>query len=165
MDCPCNQEIEFSKCCEPFINGDKVPVTAEELLRSRYTAFTLANMDYIQKTHDPKTRHQSDMNANKEWAESVEWKGLEILGIDGGGPRDQEAHLEFKCYFEDSDGDEQIHHEVSEFRKKQGKWFFHEATHLNEGEEPYVREEPKVGRNDPCVCGSGKKYKKCCGAN
>jgi uncharacterized protein len=31
-------------------------------------------------------------------------------------------------------------------------------------QEPYQREAPKVGRNDPCPCGSGKKYKKCCGA-
>jgi SEC-C motif domain protein len=28
----------------------------------------------------------------------------------------------------------------------------------------YVREAPKLGRNDPCSCGSGKKYKKCCAA-
>ncbi|MCA9066876.1 MAG: SEC-C domain-containing protein, partial [Planctomycetaceae bacterium] len=28
---------------------------------------------------------------------------------------------------------------------------------------PIVNDEPKVGRNDPCPCGSGKKYKKCCG--
>ncbi|HEY0135878.1 MAG TPA: SEC-C metal-binding domain-containing protein [Nannocystis sp.] len=36
--------------------------------------------------------------------------------------------------------------------------------HEHAGPRPYVREQPKVGRNDPCVCGSGKKFKKCCGA-
>ena len=40
----------------------------------------------------------------------------------------------------------------------------HDHAHHHHKPTPYVRIEPKVGRNDPCVCGSGKKYKKCCGA-
>lgn len=32
-------------------------------------------------------------------------------------------------------------------------------------QQPFVRQNPKIGRNDPCPCGSGKKYKKCCGKN
>jgi len=44
------------------------------------------------------------------------------------------------------------------------------ALHMSHGGDgeppaPIRRKEKKVGRNDPCPCGSGKKYKKCCGAN
>lgn len=162
MECPCGTEQEFSDCCEPYIQGKQKAETAERLLRSRYSAFTQMEMDYVLNTHDPKTRHEADMEANKNWAESVDWMGLDVVGITGGGKKDQEAYIEFKAYYEDDEG-EQEHHELSEFRKYNGKWYFVKAQHPHS--ETYVREEPKIGRNDPCVCGSGKKYKKCCGAN
>jgi len=68
------------------------------------------------------------------------------------------------------------HHEVSKFRKAEGRWFFvdgdshvHEEgkghEHHRQPQAPVVRDTPKLGRNDPCGCGSGKKFKKCCGAS
>ncbi|MGE0764675.1 MAG: SEC-C metal-binding domain-containing protein, partial [Bdellovibrionales bacterium] len=68
------------------------------------------------------------------------------------------------------------HHEVSEFRKTQhGQWLFvsgdahtHKGGeghhHHHEKQQTIQRETPKIGRNDPCHCGSGKKFKKCHGA-
>ena len=161
MNCPCQSEQLFEECCGPFLSGENRPATAEKLMRSRYTAYTLKNMDYIYNTHDPKTRGEVDMEANREWAENVTWKGLEIIGVAGGGAKDQEGHVEFKAYYNE-DGEEYQHHELGEFIKRQGHWYFHEGKDLDQ--ETIVREEPKIGRNDPCPCGSGKKYKKCCGA-
>ena len=164
MSCPCDSGKTYTTCCEPFLTGQDYPETIEKLMRSRYTAFTKVEMDYILETHDPKTRNETDMDANREWAETANWQGLEILDVAHGGPKDQEGFIEFKAFYAEGDGDDVFeHHEVGEFVKRQGKWYFHDGQDLNQ--ETYVREEPKVGRNEPCSCGSGKKFKKCCGAN
>lgn len=159
MLCPCSSQNQYNECCEPIIEG-QVAETAEKLMRARYTAYTQVNMDFIEKTHDPATRKKTNMEENRAWAEQTQWKGLEIVNTEKGEAGDNWGKVEFKAKFE-SGGEPGAHHEVSEFNKKEGKWFF------TNGKAPesfqIVNTEPKVGRNDPCVCGSGKKYKKCCG--
>ncbi len=160
MECPCQSGKSFKKCCEPVITGAKEAETAEQLMRARYTAYTQIEMDFIEKTHHPKTRNTTDMKANREWAESTKWDGLEILGTSQGGPEDETGTVEFKAQFVTDEG-LQDHHELSEFRKHEGRWYFFDAK--DPSKQPIVRQTAKVGRNDPCPCGSGKKYKKCCG--
>ncbi len=160
MQCSCESGKTFKKCCEPFITGVKQPETAEQLMRARYTAYTQVEMDFIEKTHYPKTRDQTDMEANRKWAESTEWRGLEILETKQGGVDDKVGTVAFKAKFETDDG-LQDHHELSEFRKHNGMWYFVDAH--DPTKQPAVRSEAKVGRNAPCPCGSAKKYKKCCG--
>lgn len=177
MKCPCGSGKDLSACCEPYIQGDRAPDTAEQLMRSRYTAYTQANIGYIKKTSSPSAMKDFDEKAAKEWAESAEWRGLEILNVQGGGADDKKGIVEFMAtYSQDGNGLE--HHETSTFRRNgKGHWVFEDGeshTH-EEGQghhhhhhhgpiQPIVRESPKVGRNDPCPCGSGKKFKKCCGA-
>lgn len=158
MNCPCQSGKSFAECCEPLIKGEEKAETAEQLMRSRYTAYTQVNMDYIEKTHDPKTRKNSDMEANRRWAESAKWFGLEVLSTEGGGPDDDDGMVEFIARYDLGEGEEE-HHEHSLFRKENGGWYYSDSRN---SQETYVREE-KIGRNDPCPCGSGKKYKKCCG--
>ena len=160
MQCPCESGKTFKKCCEPFITGVKQAETAEQLMRARYTSYTQVEMDFIKKTHDPKTRDKTDMEANRKWAESTKWTGLEILETKQGGVDDEIGTVAFKAKFETDEG-LQEHQELSLFRKQDGKWYFVDAS--DPTKQPVVRSEPKVGRNDPCPCGSGKKYKKCCG--
>ncbi len=159
MLCPCTSAKEFTDCCEPILAGQEAK-TAEQLMRARYTAYTQVNMDFIKDTHDPSTRKKTNMDENQAWAEQTNWKELEILNTKKGGPDDSWGQVEFKAHF-DSQGESGTHHEVSEFNKKGGRWFF------TDGKAPesfqIVNDGPKVGRNDPCICGSGKKYKKCCG--
>ncbi len=159
--CPCNSGIEFTDCCAPYLKGRKKPPTALALIRSRYTAHTFANIDYIQSTHHPDHRHEIDIASTREWAESSEWQELEILSTHLGGEDDEQGTVEFIARFNDAKGNPINHHEVSLFRKKDGDWYFVDA------EAPKVqqvrRDSPKVGRNDPCPCGSNKKHKKCCG--
>ena len=159
MQCPCSSQIEFNQCCEPILNGEE-PKTAEALMRARYTAYTQVNMDFIEKTHDPSTIKKIDMRENQAWAEQTEWMGLEIVTTEKGQEADDWGKVEFKADFK-AQGEKGTHHEISEFNKKNGRWFF------SKGKQPenfqIVNDGPKVGRNDPCVCGSGKKFKKCCG--
>lgn len=127
-------------------------------MRSRYSAFTLGNIEYIENTTDPSQRSTFDRNGTAEWANGSEWLGLKIVSTSAGGEGDTKGEVEFiaRYRFQDS---EQNHHERSEFRKRDGKWYFLDGKIVRE---PH-RAAEKVGRNDPCVCGSGKKYKKCCG--
>ena len=160
MQCPCQSGEVFRRCCEPLIGGLKQAETAEQLMRARYTAYTQIQMDFIEKTHDPKTRRDIDMQASREWAETTKWQGLEIIETKQGGVDDEFGTVEFKATYETDEG---LHHhqELSQFHKRDGVWFYSDSTHTPG--KTVVRGEPKVGRNDLCPCGSGKKYKKCCG--
>lgn len=158
-ECPCGLNIPYAKCCEPLIQGLQFPETAEQLLRSRYTAFVKHDIDYIMKTVHPKRIHEFDENGIREWSENSEWLRLEIIKTENGSSDDQTGTIEFKAYFSQNDI-EQIHHESASFTKVKDQWFFEDAEIIKL--KPYLRENPKVGRNDPCPCGSGKKFKKCC---
>ncbi len=160
MQCPCQSGVNFDRCCEPIINGLRQAETAEQLMRARYTAHTQVQMDFIAKTHDPKTKKNVDLKDSRDWAESTKWMGLEIIKTNQGGPDDEFGTVEFKASFETNDG-LQFHHELSEFRNRDGAWFYSDSTHPTG--HTVVRGDPKIGRNGPCPCGSGKKYKKCCG--
>jgi SEC-C motif-containing protein len=86
--------------------------------------------------------------------------GLKILDVKAGRPEDDEGTVEFIATYKDHDL-VKPHHEISSFRKLDGNWYFVDGELVPPVTE--VRSQPKVGRNDPCPCGSGKKYKKCCG--
>ncbi len=175
MKCPCSSNLEFNKCCEPFLKGTAKPKTAEELMRSRYSAYTEVDIEYIKNTLAPESRGDFDVKSTREWAQKAKWSGLQILSTDKGGPEDKKGTVEFVATYE-FQGDGLDHHETAQFRKSDsGDWLFvdgdshtHRAgeTHHHHGHakpEQVIRDSPKIGRNDPCTCGSGKKYKKCCG--
>ena len=162
MECPCQSKKLFKECCEPIIAEKKQAVTAEQLMRARYSAYTKIEMDFIEQTHDPETKSDIDMQASREWAESTTWTGLEIIETQEGGVGDERGTVLFQATFETEDGP-QHHHELSQFTKRDGKWFFTDS--VDPTHRTVVRSEPKIGRNDPCPCGSGKKYKKCCANN
>lgn len=159
--CPCGSKIDFEKCCGPYLRGTKKPETAEALMRSRYTAFHEGELEYIYNTHHESTRGELDMEGIKTWALESDWLGLEILSTEKGTAKDKEGKVEFRCLFNYA-GKNQSHHELSSFKKEGDQWYFVDGV-LRDA--TFKRTEPKVGRNDPCPCGSGKKYKKCCGVN
>ncbi|MBI9070390.1 MAG: YchJ family protein [Melioribacteraceae bacterium] len=158
--CPCSSGQNYAECCEPIIKGEKQAGTAEALMRSRYTAYTKHEVEYIGETIHPDQRTDYDEKATKEWSHGSEWLGLEIINTEAGTEADEEGTVEFKAKFKQQ-GYDLDHHELSEFKKADGKWYFFNGEAV--ANKPVVREEPKIGRNDPCTCGSGKKYKKCCG--
>jgi SEC-C motif-containing protein len=127
-------------------------------MRARYSAYVNAEMDFIFESTHPEHRQGYDHDGTKEWAETAEWKGLEIISTTKGGADDSVGEVEFIARFTEKEAARE-HHEAGQFKKKEGKWYFTEGQ--------MVRQKPisvtKVGRNDPCSCGSGIKYKKCCG--
>ncbi len=158
--CPCQSGKPLNDCCEPFIKGKAIPKTAEALMRSRYTAFALQDMDYVEKTTDPDKLSDFDKEASVKWASQSEWTGLEVKAVEKGGEKDHHGIVEFIAHFKINGIDHQ-HHEVSEFHQHDGRWYFFDGKLV---QAPFVKAEPKIGRNDPCPCGSGKKFKKCCAA-
>jgi SEC-C motif-containing protein len=159
-NCPCGSGIDYNECCKPLIHDDKPAPTAEALLRSRYTAYTEADVDYIINTTHPDYRAQIDPNSTRDWAENSQWHQLEILNSMAGTVEDEAGEIEFIATYT-QEGVSNKHHEKAQFRKTDGKWFFWDAQMMKP--QPVIRKNPKIGRNDPCFCGSGKKYKKCCG--
>lgn len=156
--CPCGSGNDYIDCCEPVISGKELAETAEQLMRARYSAHVKVDVDFLYNSTHPDYRENYDHKGTKAWAENSEWHGLEILGTTAGGQEDEEGEVEFVARFRDKEAI-RSHHERGKFRRKSEKWLFTEGD--------MVKSPPisvtKIGRNDPCPCGSGKKYKKCCG--
>jgi len=156
--CPCGSGKTLEACCLPYVEGKAMAPTAEALLRSRYTAFTRRSVDYILETHHTKTKEEISKEGIQAWSERAEWIGLEILGTEDGGPDDQVGFVRFVAKYREK-GSVVNHAEDARFEKENGAWRF-----VTGSTPPVKRAAPKLGRNDPCSCGSGKKFKKCCGA-
>ncbi len=157
--CPCGSGRSFADCCGPYISGKVKPATAEALMRSRYSAYATHAIDYIVKTCLTDDDHDIDEEATRKWAERSTWLGLRIIKTEKGGSSDDEGMVEFRAAYS-MDGLREEHHEIAHFEKHDGAWIYAEGEVIPE---TVVRDGPKVGRNDQCPCGSGKKYKKCCG--
>jgi SEC-C motif-containing protein len=156
--CPCGSGKDYAVCCEPIIAGKISAETAEQLMRARYTAHVKVEVDFLYASTHPDYRQGYDHKGTQIWAEESEWHGLEIIGTTRGGSQDEEGEVEFVARFRDKDGIHK-HHERGQFKRHDKQWTFTEGL--------MVKAQPisavKIGRNDPCTCGSGKKYKKCCG--
>jgi SEC-C motif-containing protein len=151
--CPCGSTKNYSSCCEIYHLAQKKAETPEQLMRSRYSAYVVGNIDFIAKTNEPSQQDNFDYEAAETWSKQAEWLGLEIISA-------QDNEVEFKAHFKIKDL-VQVHHEVSLFRYDEGQkqWFYTDGKDIRQP----LKNANKVGRNDPCHCGSGKKNKKCCG--
>ncbi len=124
MNCHCSSSKKFENCCQPFISGIAKPSTAEALIRSRYSAYATGAVEYILRSTHPSTRRFHDGEAIGNWAKSNVWQKLEIVSTDKGDVKDKQGTVEFKAWFLDGNRQPQIHHEISNFVKELGKWFF-----------------------------------------
>ena len=115
-------------------------------------------IDYLIDTWDAPN---VDRTAVERWARESTWLGLEILATERGGADDPEGIVEFRARYRDPKGALHLHHERSRFRRRDGRWVYVDG--MTPPAAP-VRRADAPGRNDPCPCGSGKKYKRCCGA-
>ena len=125
-------------------------------MRSRYAAFAKNNFEYLAQTLHPDTTNEHDTEQNRELYSQFEWKGLEILNTEQGGENDEQGYVDFIARYNVADTPHAIR-EKSLFHKIDGAWLYVEGKSLQ-----VPSSAAKVGRNDPCPCGSGKKYKKCC---
>ena len=123
MKCPCSSGNSYNDCCQPFLENKQNAPTALQLMRSRYTAFTQANINYLMKTHHISTRPIKEKSDIENWAKSVKWMGLTIINSDKGQTNDNEGMVEFKALFMEN-GQLQAIHEKSLFRKEKGIWHY-----------------------------------------
>ena len=148
--CPCQSGKSYTDCCQPFHLHQMIPDSAEKLMRSRYTAYTQVNIPYIVETTVPAQQPLLDQQAMLLWGDETDWAGLKIISHQ---PFVSKIHswVEFKAFFNIENGID-AHHERSLFVLISGRWYFVDPT------------VPLPSQKQPCVCGSGKKFKHCCGA-
>ncbi len=149
LPCPCQSGQSHERCCAPLHQGRQVAADAEALMRSRYCAYVLQHIDYLVATTVPAQQALLDTAAMAAWSRSTQWQGLRIHRHQRVGK--QHALVEFSADFRDAGGQMQTHHELSAFVCMDGRWYFIDPT------------VALPAAKQPCVCGSGRKFKHCCG--
>ena len=129
MKCPCNPNKNYIDCCEKAHDNIFSVTTAEQLMRSRYSAFVLANIEYLQKSHHSKTKPSNlEKKETLLWTKSVEWLKLEVLDTTKGNKKDAVGTVEFKAYFLENGILNNIH-ENSNFSIENEHWVYVNGKH------------------------------------
>lgn len=161
INCPCGTKNDYAECCGSYISGVKNPPNPEALMRSRYTAFSKGDMDYIAATMRGPAAEDFDPLDARSWAQKAQWLGLNVVNVTPLEDKGTKGFVEFIANFKLDDREQRIH-EIGEFHLKEGRWYYFDGKLVSQP--THHRATSKVGRNDACPCGSGKKFKKCCAA-
>ena len=153
QDCPCGSGRPRRDCCLPYHLGPGHAPTAEALMRSRYVAYHYRNSSYLLKTWHPSTRPQA-LKFDED--DDTQWVGLKVLDVHSGGADDPDGEVTFEARYL-SQGRVSVLAERSRFTRVDGAWRYLDGD-LSQTVQPV-----RVGRNDPCPCGSNRKFKRCCG--
>lgn len=147
--CPCGSQLEYSTCCEPILINHQLALTAESLMRSRYTGFVKEDTDHLLNTWLDKKR-PATLNFDDH---PVVWISLTINKTIEGQPTDSKGQVDFTSSYIES-GQLCTLQETSDFTKSGGLWYYVDG----------ICEVTKktIERNRPCPCGSQKKFKRCC---
>ena len=148
--CPCGRDRTLALCCLPLINQSQSAQTAEDLMRSRYTAHVLMHSEYLLHTWCP-TQRPKELTLPEP--DEVEWIRLEVHRAHAGQSDDTEGTVEYTALSRVKSGLEWLR-ETARFTRVSGAWRYVDGAY---------HPAPKIGRNAPCPCGSGVKYKRCCG--
>ncbi|MGV8992515.1 MAG: YchJ family protein [Flavobacterium sp.] len=116
-NCYCGSSLSFENCCKPIIDSQKKASSAEELMRSRYSAYCVQNAEYLLKTTHKSTRKFHRKSDILDWSKSNNWLKLEIISS-------SEQTVEFKAFYIDSDLNALVHHEKSTFLMEDSAWFY-----------------------------------------
>lgn len=153
--CPCNSNKTYQHCCQPIHQDHQLAIHPEQLMRARYSAHVLGDIEFIINTYHPSCQAQKHRAAIEKSVKS-QWIELQVINTEIQADQAQ-GFVEFKAFYLE-DNNKQCLHENSRFVKEKinnlDLWFYIDGTYP---------EMKKIGRNDPCPCNSGKKYKKCCG--
>ncbi|USD31625.1 MULTISPECIES: YchJ family protein [Vibrio] len=161
--CPCGNNKAYSECCEPIHLDHAKATTPEQLMRSRYSAHVKRLVDYVINTYHP-TCQASEQREGIEQSVESDWYKLEVTSCEPGSNKD-EGFVSFRAYFNE-EGVQHCLEERSRFVRENGLWYYIDGTFPKPEVDSRLTQSVKnlkVGRNDPCICGSGKKFKKCCG--
>ena len=124
--CPCGAKATFDKHCQPVIAG-KVPAdTAERLMRARFSAYSMGDVDYLIKTTAEEHRKALNVEELAEYCESIRCISLKILATEAGGPSDETGVVRFHASLM-VNGKRTLHSEVSRFHREGGVWVYAEG--------------------------------------
>ncbi len=150
--CPCGIPKDYTLCCQPLHIGTQIAKTAEQLMRSRYSAFAKNLVDYLVNTEHPDNRSIDLKESIRLSQINVKWIKLTILETQKGSEKDDEGIVEFSAVYRDHNPRQ--FRERSRFQKLGGLWYYLDGD----------RKLPLIPlRNELCWCQSGKKFKKCHG--
>jgi len=121
--CPCSSKLMFERCCEPYLAGRAVPATAEQLMRSRFSAYALARPDYLAATTAEAEREKLDLDELARYCKAVRCIALKILGTEAGGPGDPTGVVTFHAKLL-INGKRMLHWEKSRFVREQDRWVY-----------------------------------------
>ena len=144
MSCICGSQKTFDECCGSIINNFRLANSAEELMRSRYSAYVRGNGRYLVLSTKKENQYEDDAELIEEFSSRVDWLKLDVLHV-------EPNIVEFKAYYKEGKSIKVLH-EKSNFIQEDDIWLYVDGELYNS----------KVERNEPCPCGSGKKFKKCC---
>lgn len=158
QSCPCGVPRPYAQCCQLLHQGQQA-ISAEQLMRSRYAAFALGEINYIVQTTVPAQQGLLDVKAISSWSQQNQWLGLSIVSSQ---PclKPRHARVEFMAHFKHQQSEqqqseqqpgEQQQHELSSFVRIDGRWYFLDPT---------VQSVTRL--KSACLCGSGQKFKRCC---
>lgn len=120
--CPCGSGDVFGACCAPVLRRERRAGTAQALMRSRFTAFAVRDLEHLLRSWHPRTRPSQEELAGS-LAQEVRWLRLDVLAAERGGPFDDEGTVEFTASSKTSSGRQQ-QHEVSRFVREEGSWLY-----------------------------------------
>lgn len=144
--CYCKSGLLFSKCCEPLLRVARMPQSALALMRSRYSAYCVGDVHYLQATTHDRVWSDEELKFIQDWADQSEWQHLEIVSH-------SDLIVEFKAYYI-FEKKQHLHHEKSTFIKH------NDGYKYVDGE--VYEDKVEFTKNEKCICGSGLKYKRCC---
>ncbi|MCB9195272.1 MAG: SEC-C domain-containing protein [Flavobacteriales bacterium] len=121
--CPCGTGKDYQDCCSVFHKDITKVQTAEQLMRSRYTAFVKANGDYLMTSQHSATRPSAQKYEIVRWAMSVKWLKLEIEKVINGNMDDEEGEVIFNAFYMERFQNRRLH-EHSKFVKENGHWVY-----------------------------------------
>lgn len=121
--CPCGSDLNYAECCGRYHSGAAAPVTAEALMRSRYSAYVTGDIDYLIGTTLPANRTGRLRSGYQSTHASLGWLGLTITGTWLGSEKDKVGKVGFRADYQ-QDGRRGVHRELSRFKRVAGKWYY-----------------------------------------
>jgi SEC-C motif-containing protein len=122
--CPCGTGLLLAECCGRLHDNTATAATAEQLMRSRYSAFVLGDPGYLLATWHPTTRPRAlDLDPD------VRWTGLQLIATTGGSLLAAEGTVEFRAHYL-RDGVAGAQHENSRFLRDGGHWLYLDGVSL-----------------------------------
>jgi len=123
--CPCGAKATFDKHCLPILEGKAKPETAERLMRARFTAYSMGDVEFLIRTTAAEFRDKLDADELEEYCDSIRCVSLKVLGTEAGGPSDDTGVVKFHASLM-VNGKRTLHSEVSRFHREDGAWVYAE---------------------------------------